>query len=579
MDIPYQKKVYKTKKLQRAFSGLDRRLKADSGKLRDMYNMSSREEKCAATRLRRGTLDIDASSIRSMICTDVLIDGEIRENAFLCDTGDRLIAHYYDGDILKKKALFSTARFTTCKNRLIASGGYLYFFPDKLYVNLMNTSDKGALECEYELYSGLHTVDGTEYFYELLLLSCNEDGTAEETDSGYVKIQCIKYKSLSGTKGERIGNVTFGFDFEVNDCISLIGFSGFDGYVKVKHIPNDYSYIVLKGTVTEDISFSGTVTMKRSIPDMDYVVASGNRLWGCRYGVTSDGIPVNEIYSSALGDAKNWNRFDGISTDSYRASLGADGKFTGAVVYGGNPVFFKENSIITVYGSRPSDFSVVTSNFRGIENGSSDSAVIVNDILYYKSNSGIVAYNGGLPRNVDAPLGDTKYKNARSGRFRGKYYISMEQYSGEPELYVYDTESGNWFKEDDLRIRDFCICNSELYMLSDKVYSVNGSGNALDEEYPWFIETAELGSDSPYLKSVELIEARIRNSGEPISIEVEYDGDGIWRYVTYKSSEKGRITASLPHYLCDTYRLRISGEGDCELLSLCVTETYFKNAR
>ena len=49
-------------------------------------------------------------------------------------------------------------------------------------------------------------------------------------------------------------------------------------------------------------------SIHRLVPDLDFVVENGNRLWGCRY----DG-QVNEIYASCLGDFTNWWRFDGVA--------------------------------------------------------------------------------------------------------------------------------------------------------------------------------------------------------------------------------------------------------------------------
>lgn len=89
---------------------------------------------------------------------------------------------------------------------------------------------------------------------------------------------------------------------------------------------------------------NGCITVSRTAPDMDFVCQCGNRLWGCRYG--NDGEKnINELYCCALGDFKNWNQYLGLSTDSWRASVGSDGVWTGAVNYLGSPVFFKENCI------------------------------------------------------------------------------------------------------------------------------------------------------------------------------------------------------------------------------------------
>ena len=81
---------------------------------------------------------------------------------------------------------------------------------------------------------------------------------------------------------------------------------------------------------------------------MDFVIESGNRLWGCRYGKALNGETVNEIYASKLGDFRNWYCFAGISTDSYTASVGTDGAFTGAVTYMGRPIFFKGEKRLSI---------------------------------------------------------------------------------------------------------------------------------------------------------------------------------------------------------------------------------------
>ncbi|MBQ8474033.1 MAG: hypothetical protein IJ499_00015, partial [Clostridia bacterium] len=477
MNIPYQSKIYGTKRTSVNFRGLDRRLKAKENMLRDTLNMSSREENCAATRWRRGSLQLEADKIDSIVCTDILIDGKIVENAIIADCNDTLVAYFYENGLLVKRTILNTARLTTGKNNITASGGYLYFFPDKAYINLMNLDDYGSLEAEYTFYGGIHTRNEEVNFYETIVSVCDGTGEVAEGKSGYIRIECKKYKEKNGAKGDIIGSLYIGSKFSLGDFVTLKGFGAADGNRKIKYIPNDYSYLVLEGYIVEGcVVTSGIPTVRREIPDVEYVVASGNRLWGCYYGVDENGKPINEIYASALGDPKNWNRYDGISTDSFSASLGVDGKFTGAAVYGDTPVFFKENSIIRVYGSKPSEYQIVSSNLRGIEKGSEKSAVTVNDTLYYKTHSGIVRYNGGVPQNIDESLGDRVYKNAVAGGCRGKYYVSMENEKGEYELYVYDCETGVWHKEDDLYVTCFCSSGSELFMLSDKLYTAYGSG-------------------------------------------------------------------------------------------------------
>ena len=90
-------------------------------------------------------------------------------------------------------------------------------------------------------------------------------------------------------------------------------------------------YVVVTGLLEQAVTQTeGSVRIERSVPEMDYVIECQNRLWGCRYG-TENGKSLNEIYCCALGDFKNWRQYMGLSTDSWTASVGSDGPWTGAV--------------------------------------------------------------------------------------------------------------------------------------------------------------------------------------------------------------------------------------------------------
>ena len=150
-------------------------------------------------------------------------------------------------------------------------------------------------------------------------------------------------------------------------------------------------YIVVTGIIDRVTTQEAPITVARRMPNMDFVIESRNRLWGCRYGTDVNGNMVNEIYASKLGDFKNWNSFAGISTDSYAVTVGTDGQFTGAITHLGYPIFFKEGCMHKVYGdSLP--FGVQDTACRGVQKGCGGSLAIVNEVLYYKSRSAVCAY-------------------------------------------------------------------------------------------------------------------------------------------------------------------------------------------
>ena len=143
---------------------------------------------------------------------------------------------------------------------------------------------------------------------------------------------------------------------------------------------------------------------------------------------------MNELYCCVLGDFKNWEQYMGLSTDSWRASVGSDGVWTGAVGYLGTPLFFKENCIHRVSVSATGAHQVGETVCRGVQRGSAKSLVVVNETLYYKSR-GDVCLSGRLPAGVSAALGGESYGHAAAGALGERYYISMRDAQGKGESF------------------------------------------------------------------------------------------------------------------------------------------------
>lgn len=88
-----------------------------------------------------------------------------------------------------------------------------------------------------------------------------------------------------------------------------------------------------------------TITARRRVLRLEYVTENANRVWGCN-------SEENVIYSCKLGDPTNWYSYRGIASDSYAVNVGSDGPFTGAATCMGYVLFFKENCLHKLYGSR-----------------------------------------------------------------------------------------------------------------------------------------------------------------------------------------------------------------------------------
>jgi hypothetical protein len=319
------------------------------------------------------------------------------------------------------------------------------------------------------------------------------------------------------------------------------------------------------------------IKVTRTMPNMDFIIESQNRLWGCRYGQARNGDIVNEIYASKLGDFKNWDCFMGISTDSYVASCGTDGHFTGAISFQGYPTFFKEECLHKVYGNYPANFQIQDTACRGVQEGSEKSLAIVNNILYYKSRSGICAYDGSLPSEISSAMGDISYSDAVAGGIGNKYYISMRDQSGEYNLFVYDTSKGMWHKEDNLKVEQFCSCRGELYYIdstgSEFIGSMLGSGIPNTDSVQWMVESGVIGTSSPDKKYVSRLTVRMSvDVGARVNIYAEYNSSGKWeRIFTMVGRSLKTFAVPVRPKRSDHFRLRFVGEGNVKVYSIVKT--------
>ena len=348
-----------------------------------------------------------------------------------------------------------------------------------------------------------------------------------------------------------------------------------NGKVSIIQAKTD-GWIVVTGILPETTFSTSIVTIKREMPLMDFLVESGNRLWGCRYGKALNGEIVNKIYASKLGDFKNWFCYMEISTDSYDVSLGTDGQFTGAITYLDHPIFFKENCMHKVYGKFPSNFQVQTTPCRGVQKGCHNSLAIVNETLFYKSRSAVCAYDGSLPAEVSSDLGDVQYSNAVACSHGNKYYISMTDDGEKYHLFVYDASKGLWHKEDNLQVKSFCSCRGELYYIehgSNQIKTMLGSGTKDTTPVEWMAETGIIGTDSPDKKYISRLNIRMAlEKGAKVNIFIQYDSVGWFEHiVSLRGNSLRSFSIPIRPQRCDHLRLRIEGVGEAKVYSITKT--------
>ncbi len=480
------------------------------------------------------------------------------------------------------------------EKQLVSMGAYLIIYPDKLYINTEDFSDCGSLEARFSTAEGeevtytICTAEGEDYGVPVVSDTEPPEPVGGDLwiDTSAVPHSLMRYSAQSAmwaaipTVYVKIAAKGIGAGFRAYDGVTVEGAAADAEDInsqlaelcgsKVIYA-RDEDYIVVTGLL--DVTYTqrgGKVSVSRTMPQVDYLTEAGNRLWGCKYGLVN-GKTVNEIYCCALGDFRNWNRFMGISTDSYVASVGTDGPWTGAATYLGVPIFFKEHCMHKVYVSPTGAHSIVETACRGVEAGSHKSLAVVGERLLYRSPAGIMAYDGSLPQCISGALGDTVYRDAVAGALGDKYYVSMTDCEGKGHLFVFDSGRGFWHREDDTRVLHFARCGSELYFVDsgDRLTCVCGSEGELEDSIHWQADTGIMGYATVEQKYVSRFLLRMRlEEGATLDAYIRYDSRGDWHHAGHaEGSGLGTFLLPVRPCRCDHFEVRLQGTGDVCLYS------------
>lgn len=543
------------------FLGLDRRPRGQEGSFREMENLCADGYPTLTVRRPRGVAG-SAVSPGGLTVKEGLI--------------------WVDGHTLYINGSAAGLVLSEGRKQLISMGAWLLIWPDKAYINTKDLTDFGSLEnkrvTEGEVSFALCRPDGTVYSGYLAADEAPEEPEAGSLwlDTGGDETALRQYGEDGWTAVDdvcvRMNAAGIGIGFTAGDGIAVSGCreTALNGSFPLRSVEDDY--VVVTALPRSLSSQSDPVTVERSVPDMDYVVESGNRLWGCKYGIVN-GQAVNAIYASKLGDFKNWNCYAGLSTDSYAASRGSDGAFTGATDYLGNPLFFKENCVERVYPSASGAHQIVTVQCAGVKSGSSGSLRVVDGKLYYHSQGGVCVFDGSMPVHISQALGEMRYHNAVAGALDGSYYLSAADENGAWHLLVLDTRQGLWYREDGVEAVGFAPWGGDLYCLTaaGQLLAMKGSGENREGPVQWLAETGELGLDAPESRYLVRLSLRLLPEADStVRAWVSYDEGGNWQPAGSLCGV-GRLRACTMHVRprrCRQLRLRLTGQGGCRIYSL-----------
>lgn len=566
-----------------SFMGLNKNPKITENEFADMKNITNDYFPTIGTRKKRGI----AKEFTK-------IQGVLGGAAFSFVDNSKF---YYD------ESYVCDLESSNVERQLVSMGAYVVIFPDGVIYNTQ-TGDVDYIENEVTT-SGAPT-----------LTLCRIDGSPYDAVSGTTPPgDLTKYwidtssnpvvlKMYSSNTSSWVSVGTTYVKFAATDI--GVGFSDYDaadftGVDTGSWIYNDWDfnqsniiykadddYLVVAGLINSTHTNSEVITVKRKMPQMDFVAELNNRIYGCSSA-------NHEIYACKLGDPKNWYCYAGLDSDSYAATVGTQEEFTGAAAYRGYVFFFKDSGYHQLYGTKPSNFQISWNPGRGVQIGSSKSVCVVNNYLMFKAREGVCLFDGST-QVISENLGAEPYYDAVAGAYRDKYFISMRDDDYNYRVYVYDTSKGTWCIEDSKRFAFSATTSSALYLVADNqtAYMVNNENMYVkrfpsndtypsDDTYPgsvlsgqledtleWMMETGDIGTDSPWQKYLKRLDLRVYlTETSKLRIEISYDSTDDWEVLyEYYCTKKRSYSVPLHVQRCDHLRLRFSGFGEFRLFSI-----------
>lgn len=624
------------------FGGYNHNLKIPEGEFYEMENLCGDDYPLLATRKQRNTLQVSAENLQAMVSKggelyyiagydpttkscgfyagdekvmDLAYAGGLKRfvsmGAYLLILPDKVWYNTADGTHGNMEKMFSAAAGTYLDHSLTSSSGpdgqEVYDIYVLWYIRPCSRDGKIVYTTGAN-YGEKHVVvvDGIEYHY-LNFVKPKEPKNGDayidrETRTPYIYDDISKDWSAQDVPVMWLECKGIGSAFAPGDYIRVSGIEpGTYSGLNVGDNPSDgvyrdvlvtgENYIVLDayapteahGIMNDTPPAEGYVKAAMDIPDMDYVIEAQNRLWGCKYG-TVNGKLINEIYASALGRFDVWHKYAGVSTDSYAASIGSDGRWTGAVNYQGYPLFFKEDRMHKVYVSASGAHRIQEYTMRGVQPGGAKSLAVVNGVLFYKARDCVCAYDGsGAPTDVSEKLNLNSLSRPGSttsiaAAYRDKYYLYLQMNTPPgSRLLVLDTRRGTWYREN-LPIGSIIDFTEHLGSLlcaaggieeiahDNQVSELSGTEEG---DVAWSCETGLIGYSTVEQKYVSRFNIRMSLARDAyMDVLVQYDSDGVWH-------NQGRIqgvgtrTFMLPvrPRRCDHFRIRLEGSGNVRIYS------------
>lgn len=270
---------------------------------------------------------------------------------------------------------------------------------------------------------------------------------------------------------------------------------------------------------------------------------------------------------SAVESIDNWSAPGDAGQELVETTREAYGG--GLCAYGGHILYFKENALFELYGTDPVNFSLLCLS-QDIGCISQASIMEVGGILYFLGRDGVYRYAGGTnPRKICFPIRKfienmdyERREDATGGSDGTRYYLFLPQKEGEDVLLVFDTNIGEWFKEDATPMVGFATLSGKTYAAdtAGTVY-VFGQGEEMVSwertSGPYYYENSVMQNWHRLFIRAELSEG----ASFKVALSPWADGDGFLTVGTV--TESGQTVLQIPRKLQNApqMRIRLSGQG------------------
>lgn len=431
---------------------------------------------------------------------------------------------------------------TACTDLFAAHGHLIWTSGGNLYVD--GEPRGGVEECPHQM-----AVMGKQLilFPEKQYLTLGESGSLRQMEARVMGSATFTDHSIALTQSAA---------FEAGDGVTIARCT--------QHTENNKTAVIraVEGSTlifSENCFVSGeerNVTITRKVPDLDFICEKDNRLWG---------VHDNAVCCSALGNPFNWMVYEGLATDGWQTEVGTGGKFTGIAAVSSHVLCFKEDCVHKIYGTKPSNFQVQVSQIPGVQAGCARSIRNVGEILYWWAREGLMAYGGGIPDRLSAPLGDTPYEAVKTGVCGHTLYLAGKR-AGRHELLCYDLERGIFLPEDDCAVVQFAQRDGVLYFAEQTALWMAGAG---EEAVCWMAEFGPFRTQSPTVLTGMTVLAECPHTST-LQCAVRTDRKP-WRTV-WAGECQGQVRIPIVNQRGQRLWMRLSGRGPATIQGILRTQ-------